>query len=71
MRSVHDTRSRMATSRQHLIQYLIDLLKDWFARYAVYVIKNQKTIFKIVDSERLAYEIFVMYLEPFQFFDFI
>jgi hypothetical protein len=71
VRGVDDTRSRMASSRQHLIQYLIDLLEDWFARYAVYVIKNQKTIFEIVDSERLAYEVFVMHLEPFHFFNFI
>jgi hypothetical protein len=71
VRSVDDTRSRVAPSRQHLIQYLIDLLKDWFVRYAVYVIKNQKTIFEIVDSKRLAYEVFVVYFEAFQFFNYI
>ena len=71
MRGIYHTRSRMATSRQHLIQYLIDLLKDWFARYAVYVIKNQKTIFEIVACKRLAYEVFVVYFEAFQFFYFI
>jgi hypothetical protein len=71
MRGINDTRSRMASSRQHFIQYLINLLKNWFARYAVYIIKNQKTIFEIVDSKRLAYEVFVVYFEVFQFFNFI
>jgi hypothetical protein len=71
MCGIYHTRSRMATSRQHLIQYRIHLLKDWFARYAVHVIKNQKTIFEIVDSKRRAYEVFVVYLEAFQLFNFI
>jgi hypothetical protein len=68
MRGVDETRSRVPSCGQHLIQYLINLLKNWFARYAVYVIKNQKTMIEIVDSERLAYEIFVVYFEAFQSF---